>query len=242
MVIVERLEKSYGKHQILRGLTFRVRPGSITGIAGPNACGKSTLVKCLLGLTVPSSGRIEIGGQNVAGAWAYRSKIGYVPQTPEFPSTSTPAELMKMLEELRGLRAHRVAELIEYFSLGPFLHAPFGTLSGGTRQKVAAVIALMFDASFLVLDEPSAGLDPVSSVRFKDLLAREARAGKAIILVSHVMSEMDQLATELIYLGEGKVVFKGSIRKLKERAGESELERAITQLMIRENRIEEARG
>jgi Cu-processing system ATP-binding protein len=238
MIQIEHLRKSFGKREILRDLSFDIKPAVITGIAGPNACGKTTLIKCLLGLVLPHHGKISIAGKTVdqssEGAEARRS-IGYMPQNPDFPPNLTVQEILIMVERLRNSKATRKKELTTYFELGSTLSQNFGQLSGGTKQKIAATIAFMFDAPLLILDEPTSGLDPLSTVRFKDLLLREVARGKTILLVSHVMGEMEQLAKDLVYLMDGEIAFQGLISEIKESFGELTLERAITGLMLKKS-------
>lgn len=233
MVRIEKLEKNYGKRKVLRGLDVAIRRGTITGIAGPNACGKTTLIKCLLGIVVPDGGSVVVEGRPVTSEWEYRRRIGYMPQYPDFPANLKVGELLAMLEDLRGNPAPRRRELMEYFELGSIADQGFGQLSGGTKQKVAAVAAFMFDAPLIVLDEPTAGLDPLSTLRFKDLLRREALSGKTILLVSHIMTEVDQLVEDMLFVIEGRAVYSGSLSELKSATGQDDLERAITELAKR---------
>ena len=155
-----------------------------------------------------------------------------MPQAPSFPDNLSLHELMAMLEDLRREKATRREELVSYFGLSSILDQPFGQLSGGTKQKVAAISALMFDAPLIICAEPTAGLDPLSRVHFKDLLRSKAREGKTIVLVSHLMSEIEQLASSLVFLAEGKVAYSGGVNELRDSVGEPDLERAVTRLFM----------
>ncbi len=232
MIEVRALRKSYGGREVLSGVDLRIEQGRITGLAGPNGCGKTTLLKCLLGLAVPSSGEILVAGQHVDEGGQFRRLIGYMPQSADFPPNLRLGELLRMLEDLRGEQAAGKERLIDLFELRPALERPFGHLSGGTRQKLAAVTALMFDAPLIILDEPTAGLDPLSRVRFKDLLLAEAAAGKTILLVSHFMSEIEALASRLVFLSDGRVAHDGPVDGLIRETGEPDLERALTRLFL----------
>lgn len=231
MIRVEHLHKSFGRRAVLRDVSLHVRRGMITGMAGPNACGKTTLLKCVLGHALPERGRIEVNGQDIADGCGYRHDVGYMPQIPQFPPHIRIDELLRVLEDLRGERAPRKPELVEYFGLAPTLGQPFGELSGGTRQKVAAVAAMMFDPALLILDEPAAGLDPRSSLRLKELLGREQARGKTVLLVSHSIAELELLAHDLVYMMEGRCAYAGSIEGLKRQVSEPVLERAISRLL-----------
>jgi Cu-processing system ATP-binding protein len=237
MIRVDSLQKSFGKRLVLADLSFEIKPGRVTGILGPNACGKTTLIKSLLGLTVPQSGRAWaeslpiLGTANSEDASRFREKTGYMPQYPDFPANLSVRELLRMIEDLRQAKAPRMREHIAYFRLEEAMTQPFGQLSGGTKQKVAATLAFMFDAPLIVLDEPTAGLDPVASVRFKDLVKSEASRGKTILLVSHVLPEVEQLVDDILFLIDGRIAFSGSIDELRARTEEPTLERAITRLV-----------
>lgn len=228
MIRVRGLRKSFGARQVLRGIDLEVSAGSISGIAGPNACGKSTLMKCLLGLVVPDSGEIWVGGRPIDAAGEFRRSLGYMPQNPQFPENLKGRELLEMLQDLRRESAASKDNLVSYFELGRALQQPVSELSGGTKQKLAAVMAMMFSAPVILLDEPTAGMDPLISIRFKELLLREAKAGKCILLISHLVSEIEQLASSITFLHEGEAVFSGTHQELLARTGAQSLELALT--------------
>lgn len=232
MIEVRGLTKNYGAREVLGGIDLRIGEGRITGLAGPNGCGKTTLIKCLLGLAVPTGGEIRIAGRPVDDGGRFRRLIGYMPQAADFPPNLRLSELLRMLEDLRGEKAPEKDRLIALFGLGEAMDRPFGHLSGGTRQKLAAVAALMFDAPLIVLDEPTAGLDPLSRVTFKDLLLEKAATGKTILFVSHFMSEIEALASRIVFLSEGRVVHDGPVDRLIEETNEPDLERALTRLFL----------
>ena len=230
MIEIRSLSKSYGICKVLGAIDLKITKGSVTGIVGPNACGKTTLIKCILGLVLPTSGEVWIDGQESDSHGEFRRKIGYMPQTPAFPAHLCLRELLNMLENLRGQAAPSRQTLVDYFGLDPILNQALDQLSGGTRQKVAAVIAFMFDAPIVILDEPTVGLDPIAAVLFKDLVLNRAEQGTTIVLVSHIMTEIEKLAGDMAFIDEGKIVFAGPIADLLRQAGVSQLERAITHL------------
>lgn len=232
MIELQDLTKRFGRLSVLRGLDLAIVPGRVTAIIGPNGAGKTTLIKTILGLTRPDGGRVVVAGHQVDGDPAYRACIGYMPQIARFPENLTGRELLAMLTDLRlTSAARRDDELIAAFGLEPELDKPLRTLSGGTRQKVNAVAAFLFDPPILVLDEPTAGLDPVSAGVLKDKIQRTRDAGKTFILTSHIMSELEELADDVAFLLEGQVRFAGPVRVLKQRTGEHRLERAVARLM-----------
>jgi Cu-processing system ATP-binding protein len=233
VIEIKELSKSFGKRRVLRNINLKIRPGQITAVAGPNACGKTTLMKCIVGLSHPDSGQILLEGRPLDPAGEFRRALGYMPQDADFPENLKVEELFSMLEGLRREPGKRLDELISYFELGDFLRQPIGRLSGGTRQKVAAVSAFQFDARLVLLDEPTAGMDPIVSLRLKNLLKEEAKKGKTIVLVSHLMTEVEQLAEEIVFLDEGEAVFAGPIASLLSDTESTSLEPALTRLFER---------
>jgi Cu-processing system ATP-binding protein len=232
MIRVTGLTKRFGALHVLRGLDLEIGEGRVTAIVGPNGAGKTTLMKTVLGLTRSDGGEILIDGERVADDPRYRSNVGYMPQIARFPENLTAAELIAMVRDLRGNDAPVDDDLIERFELGDHLRKPLRTLSGGTRQKVNAVLAFLFRPSLLVLDEPTAGLDPVSSGILKDKIAEVRDSGRTVIVASHVMSELDALADDIAFLVEGRVRYAGSVHDLKLWTRQLSLERAIAQVMV----------
>ncbi len=231
MIRFEGLKKSFGELVVLNGIDVEICQGRITAIIGPNGSGKSTLIKCVLGLITPDEGTIHIGPHQIGKNAAYKSVIGYMPQHAEFPENITVGQLVAFLKELRHSSEARDEELFEILHLDREINKKIKTLSGGTRQKVNAYLAFLFNPRILILDESTAGLDPVSSSHLKDKILSEKRKGKSIILTSHIMSELEELAEEVIFLLDGRVRFHGSMESLKLETGEERLERSVAQIM-----------
>ena len=234
MITVSGLTKRFGALEVLRGVDLTLAPGRVTAIVGPNGAGKTTLIKSILGLTRPDGGTIEIMGRPVTGEPSYRAHIGYMPQIARFPENLTAAELIAMLRDLRGCATETPVDMIDALALAPHLGKPLRTLSGGTRQKVNAVLAFLFRPELLILDEPSAGLDPVSSSVLKDRIAAERDAGRTFLLTSHVMSELEELADDVVFLLDGRTRYAGRVHDLKVETRQLSLERAVATLMDRE--------
>jgi len=234
MIEFSRVAKRFAATDVLRGVDLRVEKGRVMGLVGPNGAGKSTLIKLLLGLAHPTSGEIRVDGLPVSGTEAYRANIGYMPQIARFPDNLTANELFTMLRDLRGPDARIDDELIGQFGLDGHLDKPLRVLSGGTRQKVNACMALLFRPSVLVLDEPTAGLDPLSSAVLKDKVLARRDDGATVIVTSHIMSELEELCDDVAFLLDGVVRYVGPIRDLTARTSQVNLERAIAALMIRE--------
>lgn len=176
---------------MLQGVDAIVRTGRVTALIGPNAAGKSTLLKCILGLVRPDAGRILLNGVPVTGDPAYRSAIGYMPQRAPFPDHLTGEEVLTLLRCVRGRDAAIDFELIDRFGLGGEMRKRIHALSGGTRQKLNAVVTYLFRPAFVILDEPSAGLDPIANRILKQKVQDAAGAGVTHLITSHVLSELE---------------------------------------------------
>jgi Cu-processing system ATP-binding protein len=233
MIRVRNLVKRYGRTEALRGLDLDIGAGRVTAVLGPNGAGKTTLIKACLGLVHPDGGSIEIGGERIDGDAGYRRSIGYMPQTPRWPDNLTVREIIDMICDVREQRDDLDTDLIGAFDLEAKFDCKFRTLSGGNRQRVSAALAFMFRPRLLFLDEPTAGLDPVASSELKDRIRRERDEGRTIVLTSHVMSEVEELADVVIYLLDGRVQFEESVATLLAGTGEATLERAMARMMIR---------
>ncbi len=231
MVVVDSLTKRFGRLEVLRGVSAEFRPGLVTAVVGPNASGKTTLLKCLLGLVRPDSGTVTVDGRPVDGDPSVRAGVGYMPQEARFPDNLRVRELFELVQDLRGERSPALDELVDLFGLREHLGKPLRTLSGGTRQKASAVLTFAFAPRVLVLDEPGAGLDPLASSRLKDLILAERERGATVLLTSHVMSELEELADEVLFLLDGTVRFRGTLASLRLSTGERRLERALARLM-----------
>lgn len=236
MIRVHGISKAFGKRRVLSGIDLTIRDGCITAVLGPNGSGKTTLVKMLLGLVHPDEGTIEIAGRLLNGDCSYRADIGYMPQAARFPENLTGREIIAMLADLRGTGARQDRELVGAFGLEAELDKPVRVLSGGNRQKVSAAAAFLFDPGYVFLDEPTAGLDPIASGALKDKIRRERGRGKTVMLTSHVLSEVEQLADDVVVLLDGGVLSAGSLSDLRATTQEPTLERAIARLM-RQRRV-----
>ena len=231
MIKINGLEKRFGKLEVLKGIDLEIEKGLVNAIVGPNASGKTTLIKSILGLVKQDKGEIFVKNQKLNGIWEYKKYIGYMPQIACFPENLTAKEVIHLLTGLRDNNIKTDSELIQLFQLEKEMEKPLRTLSGGTRQKVNAVLAFLFYPDILILDEPTAGLDPISSSILKDKILKETMSGKTIILTSHIMTEIEELANHLIFLVEGKIYFEGTLESIKANTNESKLERAIARMM-----------
>lgn len=231
MINIQQLTKAFGHLDVLKGVDLHIPAGQSTGIVGPNGAGKTTLIKTLLGLTRADSGSITLNGHLLNGDAAYRNDIGYMPQVARYPETMTVRELLDFIKGLRNQEAVHEDALIEQFHLGPELGKKLRHLSGGNRQKVGATLAMMFNPGILFFDEPTAGLDPRASSRFKQRVEVEKASGKTIFITSHIMSELEQLVDHVIFILDGKIRYYGGVQELLSSSGEVRLENAIALLM-----------
>ncbi len=230
MIRIQHLHKSFDELKVLDDVSLEIRRGSVTAVLGPNASGKSTLIKCILGLVNPDRGKIVVDDEPIAGRWHYRGKIGYMPQIARFPENLTVDELFSMVRDLREDVADVDIELFARYELGAIAKKRLGTLSGGTRQKILASLAFLFSPRILILDEPTVGLDPVATTIFKDKIRKERAAGKSVLLSSHLVNEVEELADHIVYLLDGKPFFDGSMEEIKQVTAEARLDRALVRI------------
>lgn len=224
--------KRYGKLRALRGVDLEFSAGEVVMLIGPNASGKTTLIKCLLGLVRPTEGHITVNGQVIGTDPAYRTDIGYMPQISQFPATLTIGQLLEMMADIRKLGSdEREDSLVEELGLTAQLDKRLSTLSGGTKQKVSAVLALRTRPNILVMDEPTAGLDPVSAKRVLDRAAALRDAGGTVLITSHLMEEVESLADRVAYLEDGLLKFLLPVQEILESTGATRLSQALPRLL-----------
>ncbi|WP_222983861.1 ABC transporter ATP-binding protein [Flagellimonas meishanensis] len=226
MIAITNLKKSFGRNEVLKGLDLEIKPKGIIAILGPNGSGKTTLIKSILGMVIPDEGSISISGKDIKNKWAYRKEIEYLPQIANFPGNLKVRELIHMIKDLHQ-RPTNDEQLIDLFGLKPFLEKKFSTLSGGTKQKVNILLTFMFDKPLIILDEPTTGLDPRALIHLKELIQYEKANGKTILVTSHIMHFVEEIADEIIYLLDGRIYFKGSVKDLMEKTKQKNVEHAI---------------
>src|SRR6187549_829971 len=232
MIIASNVTKQFGKLKALNNVSVTCNKGECIALIGPNGSGKTTFIKSVLGMVVPDSGFITFNGKNILHDWRYRSEIGYMPQIGRYPDNMTIGQLLDMMKDIRGKKNTQLDEsLVKKFELDKLLHKRMRTLSGGTRQKVSASLAFLFDPEVLILDEPTAGLDPLSSQILKDKILKEKSKNKLILITSHILSDLDELTTHIMYLQEGQLRFYKSIEALRRDTGEEKLVKAIARVM-----------
>lgn len=231
MIQIDNLTKSFGKFRALDGIDLHLEKGQAVSLLGPNGSGKTTLIKSILGLVIPEKGSITINGQLIRNNPAYRANIGYMPQIGRYPDNMTIEQVIHMIKDIRKEQTNYDEELYHSFGVDKIKQKKMRTLSGGTRQKVSACIAFLFSPDIYILDEPTAGLDPVANELLKDKIAAECERGKLVLITSHVLSDLDGLTSHIIYLQDGKLMFHESIGQLQERTGEKKLNKIIANIL-----------
>jgi Cu-processing system ATP-binding protein len=230
MISLEQVSKKFGKLKALDAVSLDMKAGKSYALIGPNGSGKTTLIKSILGMVVPTSGDILFDGKSILNDWKYRDKIGYMPQIGHYPENMRIGQLIDMMKNIRQTEAMD-EELIDSFKLYKIYDKRMHALSGGTRQKVSAALAFLFNAPVLILDEPTAGLDPVSVEILKEKILSVKHAGKLLLVSSHILSDLDEISTEVAYIFEGKLQYSNSIEALKEETGEKRLGKAIASMI-----------
>lgn len=228
-IAIKNLHKKFGKNTVLKGVDVSVDEGRIYAILGPNGSGKTTLIKSILGMVIPDKGSIKVLDKTIKKDWKYRKKIDYLPQIANFPPNIRVKELIGMIKDLRNSPSSEQA-LIEQFGLEAFMDKKLSTLSGGTKQKVNLVLTFMFDSPLIILDEPTTGLEPKALISLKKIIKKEKEQGKTILITSHIMQFVEEIADEILYLLEGEIYFKGSIDTLMEQTRQKTFEHAIAAL------------
>lgn len=230
MIEIKEVQKRFGKLDVLKGIDLNLNKPGITAILGPNGSGKTTLIKSILGLVIPDKGSIMVDNQNIDRHYLYRDGIAHLPQIARFPDNLTVSELIKMIKDIRGKKACD-SDLIKLFGLHNELNKKMNTLSGGNRQKVNLTLSLMFDAPLIILDEPSTGLDPLAIINLKKHLINEKNKGKQILITTHIMSFVEDIADQTVFILDGEIYFNGSTKDLLELEKESNLEMAIAKIL-----------
>ena len=231
MIEIKELQKKFGKFEVLKNINLSCKKGECIALIGPNGCGKTTLIKSVLGMVLPDSGTIHFNGNSVLGEYLYREKIGYMPQIGRYPDNMTIGQIIEMIKKIRNSSDDLDEDLLHAFELEKIFDKQMRTLSGGTTQKVSAVLAFLFNPDVLILDEPTAGLDPLAAEVLKEKIIKEKEKGKLILITSHLLSELDDLITEIIFMQEGKVHFHQKVEELKTTTGEEKISKAIAKIL-----------
>ncbi|NJL13207.1 MAG: ABC transporter ATP-binding protein [Microscillaceae bacterium] len=232
MIAIQDLHKRFGKFNALQAIHLQMEMGQAIALIGPNGSGKTTLIKCLLGMVLPTQGDIRFEGKSILHQHLYREQIGYMPQIGHYPGNMKISQLIAMMKDLRKTQGTYLdEELLLAFEIDKIAHKPMRTLSGGMRQKVSACLAFLFNPKVLILDEPTAGLDPLATEILKEKIRQEKQKGKLILITSHILSDLEDIITDIVYLQDGQLQFYKTWLRLQNETGEKRLNRAIAQVM-----------
>jgi ABC-2 type transport system ATP-binding protein len=230
------LSKFYGPFAACRDVKFNVCEGELVAFLGPNGAGKSTTMKLLTGYIAPSEGAARIAGHDMAtDRLAGSARLGYLPENGPLYYDMTPDSLLQFFADARGMtrqrRQERIDAVVELCMLSSVFHKPIGKLSKGFRQRLGMAQALLHEPDVLILDEPTAGLDP-NQIREVRRTMRRLGEEKTILLSTHILQEVEAMASRVILINEGRLVYDGPVAKLAE--GEGGLEGAFKRLTTSE--------
>lgn len=231
MISISNLSKNFGKLKVLDSVSAELRKGQCIALIGPNGCGKTTLIKTILGMVVPQAGEILIDGLSIKNQFKYRNDIGYMPQIGRYPENMSIGQVIEMIKNIRNDQHTLDEELMEAYHLKQLFNKKMHTLSGGTTQKVSATLAFLFNPNILILDEPTAGLDPLASEILKNKILKEKEKGKLILITSHLLSELDELVSEIIFMQEGKIMMHKDTQQLQTETNTTTIAKAITHIL-----------
>ena len=231
MIEIKNIYKKFGKLEVLNNINLSFKKGECIALIGPNGCGKTTLIKSILGMVIPTKGDILFDQKSILKEFEYRENIGYMPQIGRYPDYMTVGQIIEMIKKIRNSEQVLDEDLIKSFELEKIVDKQMRTLSGGTTQKVSATLAFLFNPEVPILDEPTAGLDPLASEILKDKIIKEKEKGKLILITSHLLSELDDLITQIIYMQEGTVHFHQTIDDLLQSTNEQKISKAIAKIL-----------
>ena len=231
MIELIDLHKKYQKLEVLKGVSAKFKSNECIALIGPNGCGKTTLIKSILRMVLPDKGEILFKGKSIKGETNYRHHIGYMPQIGRYPENMSIGQIFEMMKELRNSNSAFDDELYNEYKLGNILNKRMRTLSGGTTQKVSAALAFMFNPEVYILDEPTAGLDPIASEILKEKMMREKANGKLILITSHLLSDLDELVSELLFMQDGEMLIHKSVEDIKASTGEQKISKSIAKIL-----------
>jgi len=231
MIELKNVYKNFGKTQVLKDVSVNFRQGECIALIGPNGCGKTTLIKTILGMVIPTSGEVLVNDISILNQFEYRKNLGYMPQIGRYPDMMTIGQVIEMIQKIRPTETNFDNDLYNDFQIKTLENKQMRTLSGGTTQKVSAVLAFLYNPSILILDEPTAGLDPLASEILKEKIIKAKQEGKLILITSHLLSELDDLITEIVFMNDGKIEFHKKITELKTETNETKLSKAIAKIL-----------
>ncbi|HMR91841.1 MAG TPA: ABC transporter ATP-binding protein [Chitinophagaceae bacterium] len=231
MIEAKNISKRFGKFLALDNLGLKLESGECVALIGPNGCGKTTFIKAVLGMVLPSEGQILFDGKDIRGGNEYRRRIGYMPQIGRYPENMTVRQVIEMIKGIRGNSQEPDDELYRHFEIEKILTKKMRTLSGGTTQKVSATLAFMFRPDVLILDEPTAGLDPLAAEILKEKIIQARQRGCLVLITSHLLSELEEMVSQVVFMQEGRMLLHKTVAELKQATGQHTIAKSVIHLL-----------
>jgi Cu-processing system ATP-binding protein len=231
MIEFKNINKKYRHIQVLKDINLNIEKGSCVVCIGPNGCGKTTLLKCMLNMVMPESGCITINKIDVGSDYESKRNLGFMPQMGCFPENMTVNEIIKVIISIRNYGKALDNELYEQFEIQSVGNKKMNTLSGGTVQKVSASIAFMFNPEIIVMDEPFAGLDLLAADILRKKIIKEKENGKTVLLTSHTFSEIDGIVSHVVFMNTGEILFYKPLQELLSTTGKDNVTDAVMCLL-----------
>jgi len=220
VIFIENLTKNFGGKEVLKGVSFEVKKGSITGFIGPNGAGKTTTIKIISGLIRKTGGIVKVLGEDPWDNPKVHEKMSVIFTNLVYPQENTVEEYLKDIGRIYGTD---ITELVDEFKLRPHLKKKLSQLSSGLAQRVQLVASLIKNPELIIADEPTANLDPPARIEFYEEVKKLNKQGVTFFISSHILSELEKIITDVVFINEGKVTFQGKVEKALKEAEEEEI-------------------
>ena len=235
MLEVKNLKKCFGDFQAVKGVTFSVKEGEVLGFLGPNGAGKSTTMRMITGFLPPTSGTAVLNGHDVlTDPIAAKRDLGYLPESAPSYRAMTVRDYLKFIAEIRGKGEAEVNEALKLAKLEEKAGQTIETLSKGYRQRTAFAAAIIHDPKVLIMDEPTDGLDPNQKFTVREMIKDMAKKGKAIIISTHILEEVDAVCSKVVVIADGEVKFDGTPAELKAKDPSGKLDVVFRNLTMKD--------
>lgn len=233
MISIENISKKYGLQQVLDDVQLEFKAGQSVALIGPNGSGKTTLIKAILGLVIPNSGSIRVQEKDVSLSPDYRKNIGYMPQISKFPEQMKVGQLFSLIKKIRKdvCKSDYDLSLYKDFHIAKMEGKALGALSGGMKQQVSAALAFYFRPEIIILDEPTAGLDPISNEILKNKIKEAQVQDRLLLTTSHILNDLEEICNHVVYLMDGKILLNEAMAKMAQVTGEAKLNKMVVKFL-----------